>query len=548
MLFYYFLENLKHLKPFLFAVIKIALISIPINIWWVVPMLNYYLLSPQTINSQITAASLSWTQARASFLNLFWLNGIWGWLQAYVPYINAYSNPILIILVFVPFLVAGAALLFKKRRSFFNYYLMIVVLFFMFLAKGLHEPLSQLNSLVYKYIPYMNIFSEPTSKFEMLMVVFLALLIGCGADYLSNLKVSKIKRKFTKIVIPSVLIVVFVVTTFPLVTNPIAAYTNQSQFSPYVKIPDYWYQAANWLNSQNGSSSVLITPLDDYYQMGYTWGYYGTDQLVESLIQKPIISTDWLTGYGSNSEKTVDFQQLETSVEENNTVEFKAFLDLFNVKYILQRDDVVWNLTGRQIMSPDEMQDFLSQQPYLHLVEEFGQLKVYEYMDSKPALYVVSPQMLQNYNISIENIVAIDNTFIVNPESQSATILNYQIVNPTKIVVTINARQPFILATSQTLDKSWIAYVNGDKTQPVPLYLGFKGFAVNSTGIINITIEYPPQTWFYYSFAIFLITVTLCFSYLILTYPPVKQLLNHRKKASRNKPIEEKDVSRCPKK
>ena len=109
----------KNLRPLLFTFGKIMLISVPLNIWWIYPLLNVYILSPQMLNSQINVFSWAWTQTRSSFLNLFWLNGIWGWLPEYVPYINYYTSthiltPILMVLVFVPFLPSRISVTFQK--------------------------------------------------------------------------------------------------------------------------------------------------------------------------------------------------------------------------------------------------------------------------------------------------------------------------------------------------------------------------------------------------------------------------------------------------
>ena len=91
-------------------------------------------------NSAVSVDAWAWTQWRSSFLNLFWLNGIWAWLPEYFPYFNSYnSSPILIILVFVPFIIAASALLFKNEKSRFNAYIMGAILVLLFLAKGLFD-------------------------------------------------------------------------------------------------------------------------------------------------------------------------------------------------------------------------------------------------------------------------------------------------------------------------------------------------------------------------------------------------------------------------
>jgi hypothetical protein len=414
MVLLYYMIVQKQIRPILGNITKLTLISIPLNLWWIISIFNY-LWSPSVFNPQINATAWAWTEARASFLNLFLLNGRWSWRPEYIPYINAYSNPILIVLTFIPFLLAATALLFKSRKSYFNAYLMLIILAFIFLAKGLHEPFSQLNLLLYTYIPSMTVFRESVTKFTMALMPFLALLIGYAVDHFANLKISRIKpNRVTKTVIVTFFTCTFIVAAFPLVTNPIEAKTQQLPFSSYVQIPNYWNQATDWLNNQTGEFKILVTPPDDFYQMPYNWGYYGTDNFLEQLIQKPIISTYYTYSYKTNPDSTLNLQELQSTIKYNRTAEFKAFLDLLNVKYILQRNDVYYNFTGRNIISPDEMQTFLTQQPYIHLAQKFGQLYIYEYTEPKPYMYTLNQTTLQQTSVKIENTTTFERTWDFN--------------------------------------------------------------------------------------------------------------------------------------
>ena len=383
--------------------------------WWIFPILNYFLLPVSILNPQINPTSWSWTHNRASFLNLFWLNGIWSWRPEYFPFYDSYSNPILTVLTFIPFLLATVALLFKSEKSRFNTYLMLFILIFIFLAKGLHEPLSQLNLFLYTYIPGMLMFREPVSKFTMAMMSFLALLVGYAVDHIANMKIGKINpTSLTKTLTTTFFITTFIIAVYPIVTNPIETKTEQLPFSSYIKIPDYWYQAVDWLDNQQDNYKILITPPDDHYMMPYTWGYYGTDQFLERLIQKPIISNYYTYSYKINPNTTLTLQQLYNSIKYNKTTEFKAFLDLLNIKYILQRNDIYWNFTGRNIIPPNEMQAFLTQQPYIKLTKTFGKLDIYEYTEPKPYLYILNPATLQQTKIKIENITTLKQTWNFN--------------------------------------------------------------------------------------------------------------------------------------
>ncbi len=345
--------------------------------------------------------------------------------------------PVLTILVFVPFIVAGAALLFRSNKSRFNAYLMMVILCFLFLATGLHyqDSFGLPNKFLFS-LPFMTIFREPVSKFTLLLMPFLALLVGYASDNIANLKSAYLqlynvenllgcpatskKNEFRgyKIFALVLLALVFLASVYPLVDNETRIIIENSEFSSRVQIPDYWFQATNWLNNQQGDRRVLVTPLDDFYQMPYMWGndssYYGTDQLIDRLIEKPIVSTDVLNSYVVNPQTASTLQELNYAMRYGRVNEFKALLDLLNVKYILQRNDVNSSLPGRTtlpdgtltsenaIMSPTLMKDFFAKQPYLQLAKTFGDLDIYEYTDSKPSFYATTPLLLQQSNISIQ--------------------------------------------------------------------------------------------------------------------------------------------------
>jgi arabinofuranan 3-O-arabinosyltransferase len=537
---YYLIAQRNQIRPLLYNLTKTITLSILLNIWWTIPLLNYYLWAPLTLNPEVNVTAWAWTHARASFLNLFWLNGHWSWRPEYVPYFDLYSNPILIMLTFIPFLTAAAALLFKINKSCFNAYLMLIILVFLFLAKGLHEPLSQLNLLLYTYIPGMIMFREPASKFTMVLMPFLALLIGYAVDSIANIKMSRVKlTKFFKPLTATFFITTFIVAVYPLVINPVETKTQQIPFSSYIKIPNYWYEAINWLNSQPGDYKILITPPDDFYQMPYTWGYYGIEFFI-GIIQKPVLLLEF--GYKVNPEASTTLQYLYSTIKYNKTADFKALLDLLNIRYILQRNDIQYNFTGRNIIPPNEMRSFLTQQPYIRLVQKFGQLDIYEYTDPKPYIYILDPTTLRQATIKIENITILNTTgldliFKNATQNQLAIILEYKKINPTKITATINATQPFILAISEALDQSWTAYVNGKEIKPTSLYLGLKGFYINQTGLLEITIEYVPQRWFFYGSIISLTTFLTITAYLTITYTRTKNIFN---KIKTNPPITSK--------
>jgi hypothetical protein len=409
---YLIVKHIKNLKPLLFSLGRIIPIAFLVNLWWIFPMLMAFIFSPQGLNSQVNIAAWSWTHIRASFLNLFWLNGTWGWLPQYVPFYDFYSNPVVLALMFVPFIVAGVALLLKDNKSRFNAYIMFSILIFLFLAKGIHDlqsdPLAQVNLFLYNNISLMSMFREPASKFTFLIMPFLALLIGYSCDRIATVKLN---IKPAKLKLARIFVLLFIVGSFVVSSAPIFNLgLTYEPSSSYVQIPQYWFDASNWINNQPGNGRILLSPLDDFYQIPYTWNYSGSDQLLERFFNKPIVSTAAIGGYVTNPNTTADLRQIREAVKFNQKDEFKALLDLLSIKYIIQRNDVVTNITGTSIVSSDDMRSFFHNQPYLKLVKTFGEIEIYEYSEAKSSLFALLPSSLQQTDIHI------DTTTILNQE------------------------------------------------------------------------------------------------------------------------------------
>jgi hypothetical protein len=410
LLYYTVLERKISMKQLATNLAMLLVVTLLLSIWWIVPIFNCYLLSPSTqLGREINVFSWSWTHARASFLNLLWLNGGWAWKPEYFPYYSSYSeNAALTVLMFIPFLLASTSLFFRDGKRKLNTYLMLLILCFIFLAKGLHEPFGFVNAFLYKHIPYMNMFREPISKFTLVMMPFLALLVGYAVDKLaSGLAHSKFRHSaiFPKI-FTACIILIFVISAFPIITNPIETKTEELPYSSYVQVPRYWYEAGQWLNSKTEDHRVLVTPMDDHYQVPYAWGYYGTDSFLERLIQKPIVSPCYTYSYMVNPTTTMLINQLRDAMKHNRTEEFESITQLLNVKYILQRNDLDYEyltLNNRDIATPEKMRHFLSNQPNLTLVKTIGKLDIYEYAHAQPYVRALESAQPQQYSIEITN-------------------------------------------------------------------------------------------------------------------------------------------------
>ena len=331
----------------------------------------------------------------------------WSWRPEYFPYFNTYSNNgIFTFLSLTPFFLASVALFFKDKKRF-NYYAILPVLLFMFLAKGLHEPLGIVNRFMYNYLPYMNMFREPISKFTLLMIPFLGILSAFAVDNM-DMKFSKhLPRHNTisKLAISSI-ILILIVSTFPLLTNPIEQKTKEIPYSSYVKLPDYWYQASKWLDSQKGDFRTLVTPIDDYYQVPYSWGYYGSDSFIERIISKPVIGPSYSYTYQVNPDIVALNNKLQETIKYNKTEEFNTILNLMGVKYILQRNDIDYEYIAsinRKLVEPEKMKEFLTNNPNINLSKSFGELDIYQLTNTRSYVQVVPVKQEQEFKIIFQN-------------------------------------------------------------------------------------------------------------------------------------------------
>ena len=125
-------------------------------------------------------------------------------------------------------------------------------------------------------------------------------------------------------------------------------------------------------------------------------------------------------------------------------------------------------------------------------------------------------------NETLEDIFKADET--------PAKLLEYTKIDPTKYIAKVNATKPFMLSFAESYDPLWVARTNGQKTSSIPLYSVINGFWIEETGIIDITIEYEPQRWFYMGSTISFTTLIACAIYLTHDWTKNKAILKRVKK------------------
>jgi hypothetical protein len=99
-------------------------------------------------------------------------------------------------------------------------------------------------------------------------------------------------------------------------------------------------------------------------------------------------------------------------------------------------------------------------------------------------------------------------------EESSAEVISYRKIDSTRYMATVDAAAPFMLSFAEAYDPLWVAYVNGERVASVPLFSLVNGFWINQTGVLEVTVEYAPQEWFFYGSIVSVAVVVVCFVYL----------------------------------
>ena len=177
---------------------------------------------------------------------------------------------------------------------------------------------------------------------------------------------------------------------------------SSSLSSSYVKIPQYYYDASEWLDGKQDNYNLLVTPLDKYYQVAYSWGYYGSDSFLERLFNKPLISPCYDYSYKLNSDIVKLMNQIDSTIKTTNRPHFETLLQLLNINYILLRSDLdleYLSSNGYYPLSNDTLAAFLVDQPNIIHVAKFGMLDIYEYTKELTPVRILKNDHHEKYEL-----------------------------------------------------------------------------------------------------------------------------------------------------
>jgi len=360
-----FRENrLKHLLKYVSSLVIATLIF---NLWVIFPLVNNIVFSNSNIGKEVVSMEfLEWTSEQTSLENLFVGKGNYFWGKTsiggseYFPYAEYYDNFLVVLALFT--FTAFAFWGIRKRR-YINLFALTLVCLSLFLAKGLQNPLSDLNKYLFENV---SLFWLLRSPFLKVMTLF---YFGLSVLYVSTLEGIKRFNKAAHRLLIIFLLILTAIISIPIFTGEIFPGERGELPGAQVEIPLYWFEMAEHINSTQSIERVLISPANTFYQVHYNWepdGYHAVD-IADRIIDKEIITQTPEGGYVSNQDTRKMIEALYDNPE--NIYLYRAL----GITHILYRHD--YDQGHYQTMPVSEI-DF--EEVGFNKLIQFGELELFE--------------------------------------------------------------------------------------------------------------------------------------------------------------------------
>ena len=380
-LFTYLLFHILSLRSNVFHNLKffsmIFLIYLLVNVWWI-GTYSYYAITQYSIIKGVTLFAALNTGGLTEFFRLF---GSWAWgYHMYFPYNYHYDTHFLILITFlVPLLVFIPILLERKNKNILFFTTLAII--GIFLAKGTAEPFGYVYEFLYNELPGFFIFREPFAKFTLITLFSYSILLGISTDIIcKKIKKWELKRNYSfrlSNIFPILILIIVLTSAFPLITGDVILnHTEGPMRTFYVKIPEYWHNVGYWSHSQDENFRIFLTPKSGYGSV-YNWehGYNGEPAIM--LLQKPVLKySSFPMSYTDNFVNTI-----YDHIKPDSPKQVAKLLGMLNSRYVLQQNDLAWDLGVEDTYSSMQMREILQNQSGINLQKSFGKLDLYKISD-----------------------------------------------------------------------------------------------------------------------------------------------------------------------
>lgn len=378
-------------------------------------LVSAYWLLPAGIQSGAAAgaalknlASWSFTESRATIANALWLNTHWGWqFPEYYPYAPGFDRLPLSLLKFLLPALAFSALTLqwpgmtarpqgRVRRTRLPIVLVAasVAVLEIILSTGTRPPGAYVFDFLYE-LPFGWLLREP-GRFLLLTALAYAVLVSLGVEALLR-RSPRPRTDWYRAVKPGFAAVGVAIVTlsggYPVVVGAVAPDARPVLPSAHVRLPDYWVQMGRLIDQVPEPGAVLVLPPDDFYQTGYSWGYYGVDAFIPELFRRPALLPTPQSYFTVNGEVLGAVDLFAKSILSHNWVEADRLLSVLGTPFVLVRGDVIAS-PGRSNLLPGGLSTALFHAPDFTLVHQAGPLQLFRANSAVPARVQTATQFI----------------------------------------------------------------------------------------------------------------------------------------------------------
>ncbi|MBV8149714.1 MAG: DUF3367 domain-containing protein, partial [Candidatus Eremiobacteraeota bacterium] len=254
--------------------------------WWLVPV--FFALFGNQVTKTSMIENPAFAFANSSLLNNLRFIPQWFWSYPnIIPYARGYDHNIAVYTAgFWSAIVICIGLLLAKRLKYASYTRFFAGLFVvgLFITKGAHSPLQQINSLIY-HVPGFFLLQEPAGTM-IASLLAACVVLAIVMDHATSLAREKIFARAGLAALVAASTAAALLVSSPLLNALVFSGAND-----YVSLPHYWRQASAYINAAGGDGWVLVLPRDRHYQAIYDWGFRAMDGVPVELIERAVLLT-----------------------------------------------------------------------------------------------------------------------------------------------------------------------------------------------------------------------------------------------------------------
>lgn len=353
-------------------VLVAAFVSFALNLWWIVPIL--YKL-PTTLPRVLAVAPKEYSLLQMLRLNIIWEKSAFLEIPQFLTWRLWVKSPLFVIIGLALFSLATLCLIAGLREKHFAFFALATIISIGF-AVGPSQPFGPAYTWLFDHVGIFKLFKEPF-RFMQVGILGYSFLLGISTAWiyrhLSNCKFKSVKIvKKARVALPRALICITISLIFlnslPLMTGDFGGF-----FKP-AHVPEYYFEADEWLKRQDGDFRVLIMPQSGFELpkgrgVGFTWLAGGGHDLFNNIFEVPVLDRIF-------EDKQI-IQSTYSSILQAGAKNVGKRLALFDVRYIVVADDVIDSITQQKI-DTERIQSVLQDQEDLELAKVFGDLHIYE--------------------------------------------------------------------------------------------------------------------------------------------------------------------------